>query len=68
MKILITLGNTITSQAQGNKLFELTNTDNGKTTINTYKECVEMFGENEFNEILLGYSPNWVAVEIERIP
>lgn len=43
---------------------ELTNIDNGVTRILTYKQCVEMFGKDEFTEILLGYAPNWVAVEV----
>jgi hypothetical protein len=43
---------------------ELTNIDNGVTRILTYKQCVEIFGKAEFTEILLGYLPNWVAVEV----
>lgn len=45
-------------------LIELTNFDSGKTEILTRKECEERFGKAEFNEILLGYLPNYAAIEI----
>lgn len=44
--------------------FEVTFIDNGKTKIMTYKECVELFGKAEFEEIRLGYLPHIVAIEI----
>lgn len=46
------------------KQFEVTFIDNGVTKLMTYKQCVEVFGKAEFKEILLGYAPHIVAVQV----
>lgn len=47
-----------------NRTIELTNVEKGVTIITTYEECVERFGKDEFAEILAGYLPQWVAIEL----
>jgi len=46
------------------KKYEVTCCDTGKTIVLTHKEMVEKFGKVEFKEILKGYLPHLVAVEV----
>jgi len=46
--------------------FEITSVDSGKTVVWTLKKANEFFGREEFQEILKGYLPHIVAVEIGR--
>ena len=48
------------------RTIELTNIEHGVTTILTYEQCVERFGKDEFAEILAGYLPQWIAIEVDR--
>jgi len=44
--------------------YEIFYVDTGKTVYLTYKQCCDQFGEEEFKEILCGYAPHIVAVEV----
>ncbi len=44
--------------------FEITNTDTGETVRWTLREAKTFFGSKEWPEILAGYLPQYVAVEI----
>jgi len=46
------------------KKYEVTNVDTGVTVVMTQSEAHEMFGRAEFKEILAGYLPHLIAVEI----
>jgi len=46
-------------------MYEVTFCDSGKTEELTYDECVELFGEDEFQEVLAGHLPNIVAVDLD---
>ena len=43
------------------QLIELRHIDNGTIRILTYRDCIEIFGEEFFKEILLGYASHWKA-------
>ena len=45
-------------------MYEITFIDNGKTVQWTERQCHDYFGRDEFNEILQGYAPHIVAVEL----
>jgi hypothetical protein len=44
--------------------FEITFIDSGKTVVWTLRKANKFFGAAEFQEILAGYLPNIVAVEL----
>jgi uncharacterized membrane protein (DUF373 family) len=46
------------------KKYEVTCCDTGKTVVLTLKEAVKKFGKNEFKEIVAGYLPHLIAVEL----
>jgi hypothetical protein len=46
------------------KKYEVTSVDTGVTVVMTQSEAYKRFGRAEFKEILLGYLPHLIAVEI----
>lgn len=44
---------------------QVTFVDNGTTVEMTKQECYDEFGVEEFKEILLGYAPHIVAVDLD---
>ena len=49
-------------------IIELTNLDTGRTEYITYSEAVKRFGKGEFEEMLQGYAPNYVAIQVDKKP
>ena len=54
--------------ARKTKKFEITFIESGRTEVWTLRKCNATFGADEFYEILQGYAPHVVAVEIEDSP
>lgn len=48
-----------------NHRIELTFIDTGKTVEWTKEQCQEHFGVEEFDEILQGYAPHIVAIDLD---
>lgn len=48
------------------EMYEVTSTDTGKTARMTRREAEAYFGKIEFQEILAGYLPNFVAVKLDE--
>jgi len=48
------------------KNYEVTWLDSGKTKILTLKECERIFGDVGFSEIVQGYAPHIVAIDLEN--
>ena len=46
------------------KKYEVTWLDTGLTKILTLSDCNKLFGKDEFTEIVLGYLPHIVAIEL----
>ena len=46
------------------KKYEVTSVDTGVTVVMTRSEAHKLFGRVEFKEILAGYLPHLIAVEI----
>jgi hypothetical protein len=46
------------------KTYEVTSVDTGKTHVMTQKAAEQMFGKVEFKEIVAGYLPNVIAVQV----
>ena len=47
-------------------VYEVTNTDSGKTVKMTQKEAENYFGRIEFQEMLAGQLPNWAVMKLEE--
>jgi len=47
-------------------MYEITLVDNGYTYRATHAQCVERFGEEEFEEMRLGYLPHIIVVELRE--
>lgn len=49
------------------KLYEVYSVDSGKSHRYTQREAERLFGKIEFKEIVSGYLPNLVAVEVQPL-
>lgn len=48
-------------------MFEITFTDTSETEYMDYTQCIEVFGEDKFEEIRKGFLPHIVAIEIDDV-
>jgi|688.fasta_scaffold204851_4 hypothetical protein len=45
-------------------MYEITSVDTGKTIVMTRSEAEQMFGKNEFKEMLAGSLPHLIVVKL----